>query len=149
MNSKFLAAFLIIALVLIAGCSQQKQDIGTKKRIVGGALPASPLVVKDQTVKDGTVAIEKATSSGPGWISIRVQSDGAPGPSIGYAALTDGENKNIVVKIDATKATATLYAVLHKDKGQAGVFEYPGPDTAVSSSDIVGEIVAPSFKATK
>jgi len=148
---KLLPILLIIAVLVVAGCAQQ-QDTTTKKRVAGGsgALPPSPVIVKDQAIKDGTVTVEKATSSGPGWISIRVQADGSPGEVIGYAAVKDGENSNVVVTLtDAKKATTTLYAALHKDKGTAGKFEFPSPDVTVTIGDVVGEVVSPAFKVSK
>ncbi len=148
---KLFPVLLIVAVLLVAGCTQPQEKDIAKKRVVGGSgvLPPSPVIVKDQAIKDSTVTIDKVTSSGPGWISIRAQADGAPGVSIGHAAVKDGQNNNIVVKIDASKATTTLYAALHKDKGQPGVFEFPSPDSVVTVGEVVGEVVAPTFKATK
>ena len=39
--------------------------------------------------------------------------------------------------------------MLHKDAGKPGVYEFPGPDVPVTVGDVVGEVVAPSFKVTK
>ncbi len=151
MNLKILPILLIIVVLIVGGCAQQQQDTTAKRRVVGGSgeLPPSPVIVKDQAIKSGTVTVEKAVSTGPGWISIRVQADGAPGNIIGYAAVKDGENSNIAVTIDAAKATTMLYAVLHKDKGIEGKFEFPGADSVVTVGDVVGEVVAPAFKVTK
>ncbi len=157
MNSKIIPVLLIALVVLVAGCAQQgDQKTADKKasgRVAGGsgAVPASPVIVKDQAIKDGAVTVEKVVSEGDGWIVIHAQLEGekAPGASIGYAAVKSGENKNVVVKVDESKATTVLYAMLHKDKGKVGTLEYPGVDTPVTVGDVVGEPVAPSFKVSK
>ncbi|RME44302.1 MAG: hypothetical protein D6796_11960, partial [Caldilineae bacterium] len=114
------------------------------------ALPAAAqmtpsVTVSDQAILKGTVTIEKVVSDGPGWIVIHTQKDGKPGPIIGHAAVSDGENDNVVVQIDATAATATLYAMLHTDAGQVGTYEFPGDDVPVKVGD---KIVTPPFRVT-
>ena len=42
--------------------------------------------------------------------------------------MNDGLNKNVKVNLNMALVTAKLYAVLYKDEGQVGTFEYPGPD---------------------
>lgn len=154
MTIKILPVLLISVLVLVAGCTQADQKTSTyeKTKTTAGsgssAAPQSPVVVSDQPIKDGAVIIAKVSSSGPGWIVIHADKDDGPGPSIGQTAVKDGDNTNVVVKIDGSKATTTLYAMLHKDVGKVGVFEFPGPDVPVTVGDVVGEVVAPAFKVT-
>jgi hypothetical protein len=99
----------------------------------------------DQEVKDDTVTISEVVSDGPGWMVIHSDTAGAPGPVIGYTAVAKGSNKNVVVKIDAYTATPTLYAMLHKDVGKVGSYEFPGPDVPVMLN---GAMVSPAFKVT-
>ncbi|RMF28235.1 MAG: hypothetical protein D6759_16225 [Chloroflexi bacterium] len=102
--------------------------------------------VSDQPIVKGTVVVEKVVSNGPGWIVIHAQKDGKPGPILGYSPVADGENANVAVEIDATKATSTLYAMLHTDAGQMGTFEFPnGPDVPVKVND---QVVTPPFQVT-
>jgi predicted lipoprotein with Yx(FWY)xxD motif len=98
--------------------------------IMATAMPGmQPVVeVSDQQVMSGTVTISRVVSNGPGWIVVYTSVNGQPGVPIGYTAVKDGENKNVVVKVDASKATPTLFALLHLDLGQVGKFEFPGPD---------------------
>lgn len=103
------------------------------------------VTVDDQAVQDGTVTIAQVVSDGPGWIVIHADQNGAPGPVVGHAAVSDGENNNVVVTIDTASATSTLYAMLHMDAGTVGTYEFPGADAPVSAE---GQPVMVSFSVT-
>ncbi|HLV37492.1 MAG TPA: hypothetical protein VKY59_20405, partial [Spirillospora sp.] len=115
--------------------------------VPAGAQNAPSVVVSDQVSLDGTVRIDSAYSEGPGWVVIHIDNgEGRPGPVIGYAALNSGANHNISVPIDATQATPTLFAMLHADTGEAGVYEFgtvEGADGPVRDAD--GNVITPSF----
>ena len=81
-------------------------------------------------------------SDGPGWIVIHKEEGGGPGGVVGYAAVKDGENKDVIVKIDSYTATPKLFAMLHTGAGKVGTYEFPGPDLPVMLN---GEMVNPSF----
>jgi plastocyanin len=107
---------------------------------------AMPLVsVTDQPIKDDTVTVAQVVSSGPGWIVIHADKNGAPGPVLGHGAVKDGENDDVVVKLAAEGRTETLYAMLHTDAGTVGTYEFPGADGPVS---VDGKVVTPAFKVT-
>jgi len=120
-------------------------------------LPAQPVLtattasgtpsvrVRDQEYDGTTVIVADAFSQGPGWMVIHNQVNGSLGPAIGYTRVNDGDNKNIVVKIDPSQTTPVMYAMLHTDAGTVGKYEFPGPDVPVM---INGEMLSPSFKAT-
>ncbi len=101
--------------------------------------------VADQPIKDDTVTVAKVVSSGPGWIVIHADKNGAPGPVLGYTAVKDGENADVAVKLAAEGRTETLYAMLHTDAGKVGTYEFPGADGPVAMD---GKVVTPAFKAT-
>lgn len=103
------------------------------------------VTVSDQPIENGTVTVDSVVSDGPGWIVIHSEADDAPGPSIGYAAVEDGENEDVVVEIDVDLATETLYAMLHADTDEIGVFEFPDADPPV---EFEGEIVMQAFTVT-
>lgn len=114
------------------------------------ALPVSAQVtpsvtVEDQAIVDGTVTVASVVSDGPGWIVIHREEGGTFGAVIGFAPVVDGENTNVVVEIDVSQATETLFAMLHTDTGAEGEFEFPGGDPPVS---VNGEIVSPPFQVT-
>lgn len=105
---------------------------------------SNAVTVEDQTLGEGnTVTVASVTADVDGWIVIHAQADGAPGPVIGNAAVTAGENSNVSVEIDSAQATETLYAMLHVDEGEAGVYEFPGPDGPAMDAD--GNVVTPPF----
>jgi hypothetical protein len=107
---------------------------------------ATPAVtVTDQTIQNNTVTIQKVTSTEPGWIVIHADAAGKPGADIGHAAVQTGDNNNVVVTIDPTKATPTLYAMLHVDKGITNTYEFPGTDIPVQ---VDGQVVNVPFKIT-
>ena len=98
----------------------------------------------DQRIAEGNVTIQEVVSAGPGWLVIHAQSDGKPGPIVGYTPVTAGTSSNVVVDLDLSAATATLYAMLHEDGGQVGDWEFPGgPDLPVMVND---QLVSPSFR---
>jgi hypothetical protein len=90
--------------------------------------------VSDQNVENnqGAALIDEAFSDGPGWVVIYNEkyvpySKPLNGP-IGYTHVNDGRNENVKVNLNMALITDKLYAVLYKDEGQVGTFEYPGPD---------------------
>jgi hypothetical protein len=101
------------------------------------------VVVQDQSLVDSRVVILKVVSATPGWIVIHSDNAGKPGPVVGYAAVRSGENLNVVVAVDAKKATPVLYAMLHVDEGVVGGYEFPGADKPTMS---MGMMVSPAFK---
>ncbi len=108
----FAALGFLLALVLPAAA----QEMGAAVR------------VDDQAVLDSRVTIAEVVSNGPGWLVIHLNADGKPGPVIGYAAVKDGSNRQVVVAVDAKRAAGGLFAMLHTDAGSVGTYEFPGPD---------------------
>jgi plastocyanin len=147
------AGLLIVLALLVAACGSAAEPT---------AAPTSPptptdtpvaettitpsVTVADQEIADGKVVVAEVVSDGPGWLVIHAQADGKPGPILGYSPVADGANAEVIVEIDAAKATETLYAMLHTDAGEIGTWEFPnGPDTPV----MVGEqVVTPAFVVT-
>jgi predicted lipoprotein with Yx(FWY)xxD motif len=100
--------------------------------------------VSDQPLSGNQVIVEDVVSSGPGWIVIyTTNAQGQPDQAIGHAAVKAGDNPNVMVDVDASKAQGTLYAQLQVDKGAQGTYEYPGPDEPL----MVGvQMIASTFK---
>jgi hypothetical protein len=101
--------------------------------------------VEPQAVKDNRVTIKAVFSETPGWMVIHADKAGQPGAVIGWTPVAAGANWNVSVAIDPSKATATLYAMLHVDLGKLGVYEFPGPDVPTM---VNGKMASPPFKVT-
>lgn len=102
--------------------------------IVAEGLPRAlvpSVTVTHQVISDGMVTVAEAVSSGPGWIVIHADEDGKPGPVLGHSWVASGVNADVRVKLDASKVTSELYAMLHADEGDVGIYEFPGADGPV------------------
>jgi len=90
----------------------------------------------DQPVVDNQVNITRLTSNGPGWVVIHADDNGKPGAVLGYAAAPDGISANVKVAITPVGLTDALFAMLHTDSGEIGVYEFPdGADNPVTVRD--------------
>ncbi|HWQ18612.1 MAG TPA: hypothetical protein VN455_02465, partial [Methanotrichaceae archaeon] len=116
---------------------QPAEEDGAAKLVVQAARSRPGLKISNQNVEDahGTAIIKEAFSIGPGWlviyndgIAFTDRSTHAQGLITGRARLHDGLNENVRVKLNMAFVTPKLYAVVHKDAGKVGTFEYPGPD---------------------
>ncbi len=147
-----LAGFLILLSLLISACQTAATPTLIRIPTVSPALPntgMTPMVIIKNQSSDGTsVVVSDVVSKGPGWIAIHKQNaDGTMGEPIGHEHVQDGDNRNVVVQIDPKQVTGTMYAMLHHDAGQVGVYEFPGPDTP--ATDANGIIIAPPFNWSK
>ncbi len=140
---------LVLAALALAACQPAATPAPTATQPAPSATPEAMMMkpeveVSDQEIKDGTVTIAKVVSDGPGWLVIHADSDGKPGEVIGHAPVNDGENTNVTIQIDTSKATETLYAMLHVDAGTVGTYEFPGADAPAT---VDGQMITPPFKA--
>ena len=103
------------------------------------------VTVADQAIVDGKVTIAQVVSAGPGWLVIHAEKDGKPGTVLGYSPVKDGLNTDVVVAIDTTKATKSVYAMLHTDAGTVGTYEFPGADVPAAGD---AQAVNPKFQIT-
>jgi predicted lipoprotein with Yx(FWY)xxD motif len=104
------------------------------------------LQILDQSISGGRIILSSVTSQGPGWAVIYAQKNGKPGSIIGRTAVNDGTNNDVIVEINSSKASSTLYAELFSDQGKIGVFENPGPD---NPEVVAGQAVNAVFKVLK
>jgi len=113
-------------------------------KVTAGLVEMIPVVVvEDQSIESGIVTIDSVISQGPGWLVLHAQTEGKPGPILGYSQLNNGENSDVAVEIEVENATETLYAMLHSDAGEIGTFEFPdGPDVPAQMD---GKVVTSAF----
>lgn len=102
--------------------------------------------VSDQVSLDGTVNIDSVYSEGPGFVVIH-QDDGSGsfGAVIGSRQINAGWSFNVDIPIDASMATTVLYAMLHVDDNEAGVYEFGAVDGADGPVVVDGNVVSPAF----
>jgi hypothetical protein len=101
--------------------------------------------VNDQPIVDGTVTVAQVRSPGVGWIVIYRSGNATVGEIIGFTPVPTGNSSNVIVPVNVSQATPTLFAILHRDLGTALLFEYPGPDEPVF---VNGMVVMDAFQVT-
>lgn len=110
--------------------------------IFGGAKIVPSVEAADQPINDSQVVISSVKAVESSWLVIQTETNGIPGPVIGYAKINKGENKNVVVKIDKAKSSPKLFAMIHVDDGVKGKLDFPGGDTPLMYK---GEMVTQLF----
>jgi len=143
----------VIGILILAACQpaavEQAGPTENAYVLVATATSAAAMnaavTVVDQSVDGGKVTIAEVDSSAAGWLVIHADNNGSPGTVLGYTAVKTGVNKDVVVTLDDSEATPVLYAMLHLDAGQAGVYEFPGADAPVM---VDGAMVSPAFNVT-
>ena len=138
MNKRFLLTSLAL-LTLLAGSflTVSAQD---------DMMDVPSVEVADQLSLDGTVVIDSAYSEGPGFIVIHADNgEGGPGAVIGNRWINSGWSHNIEVALDTQSATHTLFAMLHQDTGEVGVYEFGTVDGADGPVAVDGNVVTPAF----
>jgi cytochrome c oxidase subunit 2 len=105
----------------------------TKKTSPSTSLVIPPSIsVQSQSLgADNELVINKASIDNDGWIAIHQKEDGQVGKIIGYASLFRGVATKIKINVDRANISPSLFAVLHHDRGQKGVFEFPDTDGPV------------------
>lgn len=112
----------------------QAAQTNVKSTVVPAFRTEPYLSVRDQNVEDnhGYAIIDEAFSDGPGWVVVYnenyVPYSGIVNNPIGYTHVDDGLTRIVKVKLNMASVTEKLNAVLFKDEGQVGAFEYPGSD---------------------
>ncbi len=100
------------------------------------------VTVSDQDSEGSQVNVPFTYSEGPGWMVIHADVDGRPGPVLGQTAVAPGANEDVLVSLSQpANGETTLWAMLHIDAGQVGVYEFPGPDVPVEVNDAI--VMAP------
>jgi hypothetical protein len=99
--------------------------------------------VQDQKDVSGEIIVSEIVSVKPGWLVIQTNDEGVPGSVIGYVKINAGSNRDVKVKVDVPKATATLYAMIHEDDGTKDKFDFPENDLPLMYKM---EMVAKVFK---
>ena len=129
MRKKLVSSVVALSALALLGAGCINKDMPSTTTT--GDLSPSVLVSAQPLKADNQLIIDKATIDDNGWITIHQKQDGQPGPTIGYTSLLKGTTKNIKVTIDRTNLSPSLIAMLHYDRGEKGVYEFPGADGPV------------------
>ncbi|MEM7125753.1 MAG: fasciclin domain-containing protein [Chloroflexota bacterium] len=138
--AKRITASILFAILIVIGTS----------KVVSTQFRADIFVI-DQPVVDGAIFVARSVINEPGWIVIHADNEGEIGPAIGQAPLESGINAQIKIRLDIEDVTDTLYAMLHVDAGESGIYEFPdGPDVPylVDDSPITSAFSASSIETT-
>lgn len=126
--SKKVAAIAIATVMVASACKKEEST----------EMPTTPtatakLVVGDQTISQNQIWVNVADVPANGFIVIH-KDNGAGGPVVpGIVSeakyVTKGENKDVLVSLDATSTFMdgeTLWVMLHEDTGTPGLYEFDG-----------------------
>ncbi len=134
---------LILALV-VAGCTKSPPPRDTDTADVGDlAEETAAIVVEDQAIQDNGVTVARVDVDEAGWLVIHADVNGKPGPVAGHSRVEAGESKNVMVTVDQSLLTSTLYVMMHRDLGVQNRYEFPGMDVPMKKDDAV---ITSSFK---
>lgn len=154
MNGRIIGlALVVVASLVLSACqpagdmpADQPENAYFNAPTPNPGVKVNPrVIVNDQSLEDGQVTVEEVSSTGPGWLVIHAQADGNPGAVLGYAPVSAGVNTNVKVPVDVSQATQVLYAMLHIDLGEVGVYEFPGVD---APAKFIENMISPEFNVT-
>lgn len=122
-----------------------KETESKESDTVGVEQKNAKLQVDDQRTS-GQITIKNIATSRDGWVSIhKSRADGSiqQPENIGEARVDSGNSENTIVDLwEAPAVGDKLWALLHIDAGERGLYEYPGTDVPVKNN---GETMARSF----
>ncbi len=122
----------------------QPEMTATPSTVTPEGASTAPLVISDQQIGgDGTVVASSVTVEAPAWLVIHADASGQPGTVIGWVLVQPGTTPHVAVPIQGEHVTATLHAMLHTDAGQAGTYEFPGPDVPLTDEN--GQVITVPF----
>ena len=89
--------------------------------------------VGDRSGDGTTVTIPKAKLEGTkGWLAVRAADGGKPGAVLGHAALKEGINTSVRVKLEQpVDSSQKLYAVVHAEDPADGKYTFPNGDPPI------------------
>ena len=86
----------------------------------------------DQSLVDDLLTLDLVVSDGPGWLLVHADNgSGPPETLLGQTWVGHGTNRYVMVKLASGGRTGLLHLSLHTDRGQMGLFEFPGVDHPV------------------
>ena len=101
------------------------------------------VTASDQEIDGTLVSVDSVVAIENGWLVIHADANGKPGSVLGRTAVPAGMTENVIVVLDEPLTdSATLWAMLHVDKGEVGTYEFPdGPDVPATDGSAI--VLAP------
>lgn len=135
MYKKIVLAVVILA--LLAGAGYYFRDYFVP-------FSETAVIAKDQNIQDNKALIKRVDALEDGWVVVYQSNyQGLAGEILGYAKIKKNRNRNIEIFLQKEIMTPYLAALLHVDRGQTGVFEYPGTDGPVIRN---GEVIMKNIR---
>ena len=113
----------------------------TNGEVIAPVFNGAPNMLFDLQTDPGAIVLPRVLIDAPGWLVIHSDSNGGPGPVLGYAPLRPGMNVNVRVQVDSDQAGAQVFPMLHYDTGEIGVYEFGTVDGADLPVSVGGEVV--------
>ncbi len=145
MLSDRLPVFLLMVVVVLSGCVGQPQ-VATEQPAPAPIAKQASLAVSSQSLAGNEIVIDSLYLDKAGYVVIHKDADGKPGPVIGNSELLSGEKTNVKVKIDAAQAGTKVFAMLHYDDDNDGVYGFPDEDKPVA---LEGNVVVKPISITQ
>lgn len=125
--------YIIVAILVGAGIlfysQYSQQKAGTQ---VQQPVSKSPnLIVSSQSLVGNEIVIDSLYLDKPGYVVVHKETEGKPGAVIGHSDLISGEKTNLKVTVDASQSGTKVFAMLHYDDDNDGVYGFPDEDKPV------------------
>ena len=124
----------LMELPVIDGPAQQNGQtvmvaFGTTAPSAATATPQGPavnqIVIRSQDTRSGQIMVDSVTAAQAGWLVVYTDTSLSLSSMVGWVPIRQGLNTNLKVNINSGLAepVATLWAVLHADRGVDGLME--------------------------
>ncbi len=140
-----LPILLLVSAVILSGCIGQPQPT-TEQPVPAPVTAQASLTVSSQSLVGDEIVVDNLYLDKPGYLVIHKDADGKPGPVIGHSDLLSGEKNNSKVSIDASQAGTKVFAMLHYDDDNDGVYGFPDEDKPVT---LEGNAIVKSIALTQ
>lgn len=118
------------------------EPVAINGEILTFPINAAPSITYSSMLEGTTLTVEQALIDLSGWLVIHADNGaGEAGEIIGMAPLLWGMNVNIAVELDQDSITETLFAMLHYDTGNVGVYEFGTVEGADGPVIVLGDVV--------
>lgn len=151
-NSKLLWAILLSAMVFVNSCAvdteEQKQTQTESQPAQDGVQPepaqqiqqserAPSLSVSQQNLNGSQIVIGSIYLDKPGFLVVHKNVENNPGMVIGHSEVLSGEKSKFLITIDANEAGTSVFAMLHYDDNNNGIYEFPAENKPIVVEGIV------------